>query len=123
MKHGVGWELKIETGPTGQIVAVASLSGELTVSVASEIKAFFSQLLEAECDSKLVLSKVKTLDSSFFQLWYSFARASVERSFCTQLDLSESENVLQHAQKTGFGEVALFQQCLLAEDEAEVADD
>lgn len=116
MQHTVGWELKIETGRLGQIVAAATLSGDLSVASISEVKSFLLQLIDAECDSKLNLADVTAVDASFFQIWYSFARTSIEKSFCTQLDLQKAENVTQQAKKLGFNNVALFQQCLLSED-------
>lgn len=116
MQQKVGWELKIETGRLGQIVAAATLSGDLSVASISEVKAFLLQLIDAECDSKLNLADVTAVDASFFQLWYSFARTSIEKSFCTQLDLKKAENILQKARQLGFDQVALFQQCLLSED-------
>lgn len=112
MKQAVELDLKIENGRDGQMVALAYISGDLSVGNVGTVKKFFAQLLDAESDSHLVLHDVAAIDASFFQLWYSFAKRSIENKFFTQLDLSQAKLALQHAKCIGFDRVSLFRQCL-----------
>ena len=101
-----GWNLKIECGDSGQMVAVADLIGSLTISHIGKIKSNLFQLLEAECDLCLRLNQITAVDSSFFQLWCSFVTACEKRQLKATLQAESPGMIVDAALNLGFKQEA-----------------